>query len=371
MGALVRVLLETGAHVTTLAFNTQKHWVNAPSYPNEWGPNIQLFAVDAHTSPTALGAVWAWLRGVPYTVSRFRTSAYASELNRLLRSQKWDVVVADGLTQTVYGPELRAWGGPVVYRAHNVEFRIWEHVARGERNVLKRWYLRTEVRRLRKMELQVWKEWSVKWAITPEDALEMGGYSVPCTVGHWPNDAEMPPAALFHMGALDWLPNVEGLRWFVERVWPLVRRVLPSATFAVLGRGVRLQEFHRPDQGLFAKEANGSFAEVTAGLGISVVPLLSGSGMRIKALDAMTNYKSIVSTSLGVDGIGFIDGTHGWVADDPESFAAAVVAALSDAPERMRRARTARAWAEEKFSDQAVAAEVGRRLQDAKPLQSC
>jgi hypothetical protein len=221
------------------------------------------------------------------------------------------------------------------------------------------------------MELQVWKEWSVKWAITPEDALEMGGYSVPCTVGHWPNDAEMPPAALFHMGALDWLPNVEGLRWFVERVWPLVRRVLPSATFAVLGRGVRLQEFHRPDQGLFAKEANGSFAEVTAGLGISVVPLLSGSGMRIKALDAMTNYKSIVSTSLGVDGIGFIDGTHGWVADDPESFAAAVVAALSDAPERMRRARAARAWAEEKFSDQAVAAEVGRRLQDAKPLQSC
>ena len=129
MGAFVRVLLETGAHVTTLAFNTKKHWVNIPSYPSDWGPNVRLISVNAHTSPTVLGAVWAWLRGVPYTVSRFRTSAYASELNRLLRSQKWDVVVADGLTQTVYAPELRAWGGPVVYRAHNVEFRIWEHVS--------------------------------------------------------------------------------------------------------------------------------------------------------------------------------------------------------------------------------------------------
>jgi hypothetical protein len=221
------------------------------------------------------------------------------------------------------------------------------------------------------MEHQVWKEWSEKWAITPEDALEMGGYSVPCTVGHWPDDAEVPPAALFHMGALDWLPNVEGLRWFVEHVWPLVRRELPSATFAVLGRGVRLQEFHRPNQGLYAKEANGSFAEVTAGLGISVVPLLSGSGMRIKALDAMTNCKTIVSTSLGVDGIGFIDGTHGWVADDAKSFAVAVVSALSDAPERMRRAQEARAWAEANFSDHAVAAELGSRLRDAKPLRSC
>lgn len=371
MGALVRVLLETGAHVTTLAFNTKKHWVNVPSYPIEWGSNVRLFAVDAQTSPTLLGAVLAWLRGVPYTVSRFRTAAYASELNRLLQSQLWDVVVADGLTQTVYGPELRSWGGPVVYRAHNVEFRIWEHVARGEQNAIKRIYLRSEVNRLRKMELQVWEKWSEKWAITPEDALEMGGYSVPCTVGHWPNDAEIPPAALFHMGALDWLPNVEGLRWFVDRVWPLVRLELPLATFSVLGRGARLNEFHHPGQGIFAKEANGSFAEVTSGLGISVVPLLSGSGMRIKALDAMVNYKSIVSTTPGVDGIGFVNGTHGWVADDPESFAAAVVAALSDAPERMLRAREARAWVEEKFSDQAVAAELGCRLRDAKPLPPC
>jgi hypothetical protein len=221
------------------------------------------------------------------------------------------------------------------------------------------------------MELQVWKDWPEKWAITPEDALEMGGFSVPCTVGNWPKFVEVPPAALFYMGALDWLPNVEGLRWFVDLVWPLVRRELPSATFAVLGRGARLNEFHHPDQGLFAQEANGSFAEVTSGLGISVVPLLSGSGMRIKALDAMTHYKSIVSTSLGVDGIGFINGTHGWVADDPDSFAAAVVCALSDSSERMLRAREARAWAEEKFSDQAVALELGSRLREAKPVKPC
>jgi glycosyltransferase involved in cell wall biosynthesis len=85
----------------------------------------------------------------------------------------------------------------------------------------------------------------------------------------------------------------------------------------------------------------------------------------------MTHYKSIVSTTLGVDGIGFINGTHGWVADDPESFAAAVISALSDAPERMRRAREARSWAEKKFSDQAVALELGSRLRVAKPLKPC
>lgn len=371
MEALVRVLLETGANVTTLAFNTQKHWVSSPSYPLEWGTKARLIAIHAQTSPTPLGALWALLRGIPYTVSRFRTRPYSAELKQLLGAQHWDLVVADGLTQTVYEPELCAWGGPVVYRAHNVEFRIWEHVARGERNPFKRFYLRTEVRRLRSLEQRVWANWTEKWAITPEDAQSMGGYSVPCTVGHFPKGSAVPPAALFHMGALDWLPNVEGLRWFVTHVWPLVRRELPSANFLVLGRGARLKEFHQPEQGLFAREANGSFAEVTASLGISVVPLLSGSGMRIKALDAMTNYKSIISTSLGVEGIGFIDGTHGWVADDPQSFANAVVTALSDAPERARRAQEARIWAEKHFSDHAVAAAVAGRFPKAQPLTSC
>lgn len=353
MVALVRVLMGAGARVTTLALNTKKHRVENPHYPSEWSGRAELMAVDAHTTPHILGALCALIKGVPYTVSRFRIDEYASQLNILLNERLWDFVVVDGLTQAVYEPELRAWGGKVVYRAHNVEYRIWEQVARGTDSRLKKMYLHTEIDRLKTFEKQVWSQGWSKWAITPEDAQEMNGWALPCTVGHWTEpDSRVPESEVFHMGALDWWPNREGLDWFISDVWPLVRAKRPETRLTVLGRGSELDSYQNPEQGIRIRHAAGTYADVTKGLGISLIPLRSGSGMRIKALDAMSNYKSIVSTELGVEGIGFIPTVHGWVANDAPSFATAVLEALEHDDLRRDRAHAARKHAENSFSDE-------------------
>jgi hypothetical protein len=168
------------------------------------------------------------------------------------------------------------------------------------------------------------------------------------------------------MGALDWAPNVEGLQWLVQSVWPLVREALPQAELTVFGRGKRLREFHLPEQGIRARSAPGPYATATQEMGISLIPLWSGSGMRIKALDAMANNKAIVSTSLGIEGIGFLDGEHGWVADTPASFARAIVQAVTDASERERRTRQAHAFAQLNFADERWATQVNEHLKRFK-----
>jgi hypothetical protein len=366
MEALVRVLLQSGARVTTLAFNTRKHWVENPSYPKEWGEKARLIAIPANTTPTPWGALWAFFNRIPYTVSRFHTRRYQKELVGLLNTPFFDAVVVDGLTQAVYLKELKMSGLPIIYRAHNVEYRIWEHVLQGTPNPLKRRFLQREIESLREFETDIWTWFQENWAITPEDASEMNGWALPCTVGQWPEAEELPSARLFHMGALDWAPNVEGLQWLVQSVWPLVRASLPQAELTIFGRGKRLNEFHIPEQGIHARSAPGPYAVATHKMGISLIPLWSGSGMRIKALDAMANNKAIISTSLGIEGIGFLDGEHGWVADTPESFARAIVQAATDTSERERRARQAHAFARLHFADETWSSALNERLKNLK-----
>jgi len=366
MEALVRVLVQSGNHVTTLALNTRKHWVEKPSYPKEWGEKARLIAVPANTTPTLFGAIWAYFNRIPYTVSRFHTKRYQKKLVHLLQLQYYDAIVVDGLTQAVYLYELKECGLPVFYRAHNVEYRIWEHVLKGTRNPLKRRFLQREIESLRGFETDMWTTFQENWAITPEDASAMNGWALPCTVGQWPEAVNPPSARLFHMGALDWAPNVEGLQWLIQSVWPLVREALPQAELTVFGRGKRLREFHLPEQGIRACSAPGPYATATQEMGISLIPLWSGSGMRIKALDAMANNKALVSTSLGIEGIGFLDGEHGWVADTPASFARAIVQAVTDASERERRTRQAHAFAQLNFADERWATEVSEHLKRFK-----
>lgn len=369
MEALVRVLVQSGNRVTTLAFNTRKHWVENPSFPKEWGDTPSLVVVPANTTPTPLGAVWAFFLNVPYSVSRFRTEAYQKELVKLLDTQSFDAVVVDGLTQAVYLNELHQRGLPLIYRAHNVEYRIWEHVLKGTTHPLKRLFLKREIALLKRFETSAWASFHEMWAITPEDAAAMNGWALPCTVGTWPEPGKAPSARLFHMGALDWLPNVEGLQWLMESVWPLVRKALPQAELTVFGRGKGLDAFNRPEMGVVARSAPGPYAAVTQEMGISLIPLWSGSGMRIKALDAMANNKAIISTSLGVEGIGFVDGEHGWVANNPESFARAIVEAASDDAERERRAGLARGFAQQRFADASWTKGVAARLNRCKNMR--
>ncbi|MGQ9458358.1 MAG: glycosyltransferase, partial [Anaerolineae bacterium] len=152
--------------------------------------------------------------------------------------------------------------------------------------------------------------------------------------------------ALVFTGKMDFRPNVDGVLWFWQEVWPLVRAKAPEAHFYVVGQ--------RPHPRLAplvedpSVTVTGFVPDVRpyiANAAVYVIPLRIGGGTRLKVLEAMAMGKAIVSTSLGCEGFPLRSGEHLLMADTPGAFAEAVLILLEDAPKRKALGAVAQALA--------------------------
>jgi glycosyltransferase involved in cell wall biosynthesis len=125
---------------------------------------------------------------------------------------------------------------------------------------------------------------------------------------------------------MDFRPNVDAVLWFAREVLPLIQREMPQVSLKVVGRNPhpRLQGLQRSSNIILT----GYVDDVRPYIGeaaVYVVPLRVGGGTRLKLLEAMSMAKAIVSTSLGCEGIPIRPDRELVIADEPESFARAVV----------------------------------------------
>lgn len=334
-------LARAGAEVRLLALNPAKHRADAGSLPEE-ARAVRLETVEHDTSLSVVGFLGSLVRGTSYNVERFRSAAFELRLASVLAEEPPDVVLLESLYLLPCLPSLRrATRAPVVLRSFNVEHEIWDRLVAGEPNPVRRLLLAHLARRLRAFEIAHRNEPDAVVPITAADAATYRrlGTTVPIHVvpvgletARVPDrSGEGERSTFVFLGALDWRPNLEGVRWFLERVWPGVRRAVPGARLLVGGSnppaGV---ERSLSGEGVTVvgrvPDAQTFFASGAA----MVVPLLSGGGMRVKILEAMSVGVPIVSTRLGATGIEARDGVEIRLADRPDAMAAACVELLSD-----------------------------------------
>jgi glycosyltransferase involved in cell wall biosynthesis len=142
------------------------------------------------------------------------------------------------------------------------------------------------------------------------------------------------PLTMLFLGSFRHDPNRVAVDWFVRHVLPLVIAQEPSAQFVVAGSDP-------PPEHTYADHAAhlqmlGYVEDIREPLGryaVFVCPILSGSGVRVKLLEAFAAGIPVVSTKVGAEGLAVKDGEFCALADDPAGFAARVVALLRD-PER-------------------------------------
>jgi glycosyltransferase involved in cell wall biosynthesis len=178
------------------------------------------------------------------------------------------------------------------------------------------------------------------------------------------------PARRSHIvftGSMDWLPNEDGMNYFVRDILPLIRHAEPEATLSIIGRSPtpavrRLAE----ERGV---EVTGSVDDVrphVAAGSVYIVPLRIGGGTRLKIFEAMGMAKAIVSTTIGAEGLPVTDGTDIVLADDPAGFASAIVGLIRDDGRRRRIEQAARRLVVERYDWSAVAQDFEDALARAR-----
>lgn len=352
MEAMIRLEASLGHEVLVLALNTDKHWVPDPSSPIA---GVSLEAIDLQTAPRWNTALANLFERQSYYASRFWSAEAAKRIEIL--SADCDLVVFDSLFMAVYLPHID--NKPSVLRAHNVEHFIWQR-GLAEEPLLRRIYVSLQVKRLKRWEEEVSAHASRIWTISDEDrrwfdeARPDAVQCLPCSVdfvhGPW-EQSGASPAAAYHLGAMDWTPNIRGMKWFIDEVAPKLKHAELEVFSKQWPFGASIGRVRHQTQALDFKK-----------FGVFVAPIRSGSGMRIKLLEAMARGKAIVSTSLGAEGLKAQHYVHLLIADSAEDFAAALDLLCSNHELRSRIGDAAAAHARQTFSDEAVALELRKEL---------
>jgi len=286
----------------------------------------------------------------PVAILRYQSDALRRLVDALTQREKFDAIVCDFLFSA---PNIPDPGAAILFQ-HNVESIIWKRHAEHARSLLLRMYFQGQYERMLRYEERVCQAVKRVVAVSDGDAQAMRSlYGVP-GIAAVPTGVDTdyfapPPSTLAPMtdlvflGSMDWRANIDGIRWFVTEVLPLIRRQRPRCSLAVVGRRPT-SEILRLDQADTRIHVTGTVPDVRSYLwksAVSIVPLRIGGGTRLKVYEAMAAKIPVVSTSVGAEGLDVCDGENIALADSAESFAERCLALLSDSDARRRQSQAA------------------------------
>jgi polysaccharide biosynthesis protein PslH len=341
MHAMISGLQLAGHTIKVLAANTNKYNVDPETIPAEFKEKTQIEFVDIDLSLSVAGGLYNFLAGKSYHVSRFHTREFSQKIADILKKETYDIIQLETLHMATYLDVIRKYSkAPVVLRAHNIEHKIWERIAENCPNPLKRVYLNHLYRSLRRFEISTLNKMDGIVAITPVDARNFDRLSHSTNIISIPfginldtlpeNPVQPEEASLFHIGTMNWFPNEESIKWLVTQVWPGVTKRLPDVELHLAGRYMPdwMKKLSVPNITVDGEVPD--VWEYMQRFSIMVVPLFSGSGIRIKIVEAMAAGKAIITTAIGAEGINYENGQHLLIAKDAGSFVSAIVKLCND-----------------------------------------
>ncbi len=297
------------------------------------------------------------------------------EIDRHLARERFDVVhtVCSNL-----GPFRLSTPAVRILDAHNVEHDVFRRHARTLRWGLRKLHYWLESRKHRREELALCRAQDALLVTSERDARIFRRDIPDVPIHVVPNGVETryftpsgrapEPWSLVFTGMMAYLPNAEGVEWFLSRVMPLVLRGLPEARIYVVGRGPTRALLRLASERVVVTGPVPDVRPYVDRASVYVVPLHSGGGTRLKIAEALAMRKPIVTTRIGAEGVDLVDGETALFADEPEDFARAVGSLLRDAPLRARLAEAGYSLVKRRYewevigeSLAAIYRDIGRR----------
>ena len=313
MNSIITGLLEAGHHVKILAVNSEKFNVKESDIPEDYRQKTGIELIDVDLDVKPMNAFFNLFTKKSYHVERFISKEFSARLIEVLEKEQFDVVQLEMLYMAPYVADIRAHSkAMIVLRAHNVEHKIWERIAKETKSPFKRWYINHLAKTLKEYELNALETVDGIAAITRKDAAFFRKYCskpvIDIPYGVYPEEftpkyeIEGKPK-FYHIGSMNWMPNEEGIRWFIDEVLPKTVEKVNDFVYHLAGRNMPewLTTLNNPHVDVIGEVPDAK--EFVANHDVAIVPLLSGSGIRIKIIESMAMGKTVITTRVGAEGI--------------------------------------------------------------------
>lgn len=277
---------------------------------------------------------------LPFVLQRYRSRAMQAAIERELSENEYDVVVCDFLVTTV-NFRKRPSATWILFQ-HNVESLIWQRHFEVENNRLKKIYFQHQWKKMLAYERDACRKFDAVVAVSEveRDMMRDGFglrnvFDVPTGVNtdyfHPGNNSTGKSRNLVFTGSMDYMPNDDGIHYFVDQILPAVKQALPEVTLTVVGRNPHpaLVALSKSDPSITVTGRVDDVRPYIDQAAAYIVPLRIGGGTRLKIYEAMAMEKPIVSTSVGAEGLPVHHGEEILLADTAESFAASVIEVLT------------------------------------------
>lgn len=314
-----------------ITLETYKHPFKREFFEEVLSSNVTVTNVPVNTKPNPFGAIKALILNKSYNLSRFKSSLFKQKLREILTHNDYDFVQLENIFVAQNIDLIKELSGAkIVLNSANIEYEIWERLAKKSTG-LKNKYFQILSKQLKAEEEIIWTKTEGIICATQKDKttiaqivktkklvtlpffLDVALYPVSVNKGNSLN--------FFHLGAMDWMPNVEGLEWFVDSVW---KNIETSSVLHLAGKDMPSSFFQFPYTNVEVSGFVDDAIEYMSQFEVMIVPLLSGSGIRVKIIEAMALGKCIISTSVGAEGINYTDQENIWIANTEKEFKTAI-----------------------------------------------
>ena len=377
MNSIITGLLDAGHHVKILAVNSEKFNVKVSDIPEDYKKKTGIELIDVDLSVKPMNAFLNLFTKKSYHVERFISDDFKARLIEVLTKEQFDIVQLEMLYMAPYVDVIRAHSkAMIVLRAHNVEHKIWERIAKETQSPLKRWYINHLAKTLKEYELNALETVDGIAAITRKDAAFFRKYSskpvIDIPFGVYPEEftpkyeIEGKPK-FYHIGSMNWMPNEEGIRWFINEVLPKTVEKVYDFVYHLAGRNMPEWLTTMKDPHIDVVGEVPDAKAFVSNNDVAIVPLLSGSGIRIKIIESMAMGKTVITTRVGAEGILYDEDVNIIIAENKAKMVEAIRSINENPQIAVKIGQAARRLVEETYDNRKIIARLLMFYEQIKP----
>ena len=377
MNSIITGLLDAGHHVKILAVNSEKFNVKENDIPEDYKKKTGIELIDVDLSVKPMNAFLNLFTKKSYHVERFISDNFKARLIEVLDKEQFDIVQLEMLYMAPYVDVIRAHSkAMIVLRAHNVEHKIWERIAKETQSPLKRWYINHLAKTLKEYELNALETVDGIAAITRKDAAFFRKYSskpvIDIPFGVYPEEftpkyeIEGKPK-FYHIGSMNWMPNEEGIRWFINEVLPKTVEKVYDFVYHLAGRNMPEWLTTMKDPHIDVVGEVPDAKAFVSNNDVAIVPLLSGSGIRIKIIESMAMGKTVITTRVGAEGILYDEDVNIIIAENKAKMVEAIRSINENPQIAVKIGQAARRLVEETYDNRKIIARLLMFYEQIKP----